>query len=381
MGEVSAAIDSSTGKPGDQLLNPERVQVVRGCLKQLNEREAAVIHGLLSAEPGPELCARLQIDSNDLRKAADSARAKLRNCVDPPVRIGDVPDDPERLGGWLEGHLVGLELGNLTTELAAVHQRAGDDKSSLGDILGEQRSELLEDGLSTLSAGQMRRILQTPRLLMELQELILSEGGSYWVQLAGSAETDVNAIEGVWSRLQPAMGAPAPDSTDTVATAKAAWYRPWLVSVVTAVFVLIGVQLARQTGQPAGDAEVGTQGGWDWAQPEALPENVAAGEYLTALADGAGAWFNQRPETAPELARRISELRQGCTTLLLADHRALSRSDRDWLLTECRAWAQALDEHLAAVEAGEDVLTVRSAADETVNSLMDALRERAAREK
>jgi hypothetical protein len=95
------------------------------------------------------------------------------------------------------------------------------------------------------------------------------------------------------------------------------------------------------------------------------------------LAAASQEWFKKRPETALELARRIGQFRQGCSTLIVAEHKPLPEDDRKWLRERCRAWAEKFDRHLAALEAGEDVEKVREAMDATVNQLTKALRDRA----
>jgi hypothetical protein len=58
------------------------------------------------------------------------------------------------------------------------------------------------------------------------------------------------------------------------------------------------------------------------------------------------------------------------------DHRPLAATDRDWLKERCRLWAGKLDAHLASIESGGDVPSVRQDADDTIRKLMDALRAR-----
>jgi hypothetical protein len=107
-------------------------------------------------------------------------------------------------------------------------------------------------------------------------------------------------------------------------------------------------------------------------------QDVSADRYLNGLADAAEDWFKKRPEKPADLARRLNEFRQGCSTLILAPHQPLAAKDRQWLVDKCRAWAVKLDRHLTDVEAGKDVLQVRREADETVEKLIAALRTRAA---
>jgi hypothetical protein len=99
---------------------------------------------------------------------------------------------------------------------------------------------------------------------------------------------------------------------------------------------------------------------------------------LNLLANEADEWFTKRPEQPAPLARRISELRQGCSALILAEHRPLSSEDRQWLVKICLEWATELDRRLGEIERGADPLQVRARTDETVREISQKLRTRAA---
>jgi hypothetical protein len=105
---------------------------------------------------------------------------------------------------------------------------------------------------------------------------------------------------------------------------------------------------------------------------------VTRKQYLTALADGAEQWRGKRPDTPQALAQRINEFRQGCSQLILADHKPLAPGDRNWLVDKCHLWASKLDVDLAALENGKDVLAVRAEVDQMVDKLVKTLRDRAA---
>ncbi len=141
----------------------------------------------------------------------------------------------------------------------------------------------------------------------------------------------------------------------------------WAASVLVAIVAFERTRPSAATG-PA----------WGWAKPGALPTGLVRDAYLARLADEAEGWFARRPEDPIALARRIAEFRQGCSTLILADHPALSEADHGWLVERCRAWASKLDAHLADVEARKDPTTVRAEVDQTVRKLIAALRERLA---
>ena len=108
-----------------------------------------------------------------------------------------------------------------------------------------------------------------------------------------------------------------------------------------------------------------------------MAQGLGRGPYLARLADEVDEWFARRPDGSVDLARRIGEFRQGCSTLILADPVSLPAGDRAWLVQKCRGWAARLEAHLADVEAGEDPATVRAEVDETARQLIAAIRKRA----
>lgn len=291
----------------------------------------------------------------------------------------DIPDEPAQLPRWLENHLIGHHLGDLVAELSAVHGAPSADQPSVRDLLGERLGGVLEGGLRVLPPGMLRKLLVRPSLLLELQELVFVHGGPYWDRATGSATSVQNQVDRGRRRLEEFLaagdGAEEPERSALLSPRPLAWYRrPWVVGLATAAAVLLAVFFYHTYGPPG---ERPTPDAWGWNTPGALPENVPADVYLNRLADAAEEWFRQRPEGPVALARRIAQLRQGCSVLILAEHPALPPEDRRWLVERCRAWADKLDKHLAAVEAGRDPVQVREEADDTVTKLTRALRDRA----
>src|SRR5262245_27095304 len=93
----------------------------------------------------------------------------------------EIPDATADLAQWLERHLVGLHLGELVTELAVIQGSPGGT-SDLRDVLGQEYVAVLESGLQSLSHEQLQMLSAQPRLLIELQELVLTQGGGFWLQ-------------------------------------------------------------------------------------------------------------------------------------------------------------------------------------------------------
>ncbi len=298
----------------------------------------------------------------------------------------EVPDEPAELAGWLERHLVGPELAALVAELEAVHGPLTDAGPSARSLLGSHLEAALLDGLATVPPPILRRFLRRPRLLLDLQGLILAHGGAHWDRLAHRGADLADQVEDGRRRLfaaLPLAASPATLHPDILPMPRpTSWHRsPWLVAPATAASVLLAA-IAYDRARPQAAIPVAvapTPTGWGWSKPGALPQDLPPGPYLARLADDAEDWFHKRPETSLALARRIAEFRQGCSTLILTNHRPLAPPDQAWLIDRCRAWATKLDAHLAALEAGADPAATRAEADATVRKLINALRDRAAR--
>lgn len=286
----------------------------------------------------------------------------------------EIPDDPALLPGWLESHLVNTDLAALVAELEAVHgEQPGS--LSLADVLRDRRDAVLSRGLASLPAEGLKSLLRNPRLLLELQELILTEGGPCWLDGAAAAASKQDDLERVWNRLsdplqqtsRAAVLPVAPPPRRVVPLAR------WIGIFAAAAAVVLGVFLVER--QRGGDQEAAS--GWGWSRPGALDGDLPPAVYLDRLADAAAEWFRKRPDDPIAVARQIGEFRQGCSVLILSPHKPLGAQDRAWLVEKCRAWAARLDAHLAALEGGASAAKVRDDADATINKLIAALRDRA----
>jgi hypothetical protein len=274
--------------------------------------------------------------------------------------LATLPDDAAQLPDWLERQLTGPDLPGVVAELIAVH---GDRPASrsVRELLGPHKDAVLSGGLAVLPLTTIRTFLAHPRSLLELQELILESGSTYWDRRLTAPEITAAADRGR-RRLGVALGwerLPEP------AGAAMKWYRhPAVVALATAAAVLIAVYLTRPTG-------------WGWNRPRIDSAGATASAHLMALADAAVEW-KARPKNNPAaLAQTLREMRDGCTRLLAAEHRQLAPPDRQWLAGKCLDWGRLLDQHLAELTAnGKDWHEVRREADETVDRLIRALRER-----
>jgi hypothetical protein len=95
----------------------------------------------------------------------------------------DILDDPAERPAWLEWHLVGLDLAALVADLEAIHGPTPKASPTLADLLGNRLEAVLKTGLAALPDRPFHQLLRRPRVLPELQELVLTQGGDHWSRI------------------------------------------------------------------------------------------------------------------------------------------------------------------------------------------------------
>jgi hypothetical protein len=289
----------------------------------------------------------------------------------------EIPDEPAELPAWLEGQLLGFDLAALVAELEAIHGDPGAKALPMDRILGSDRAAVLQRGLSALPRDRLREFLRHPGRLLDLQELVLVEGGPYWQRLAPKTRESARIDAEGWRRLDAFLtgdATPAPRVHTPRTTARRHPWR-WVAILASASSLLVAVLIYQRSPEPA--TSIAASDHWGWLRPDAFPQQMAPAEYLTQLAQEAEEWFNRRPDDRKALARRIAEFRQGCSTLILAEHCPLSPQDRQWLVRTCRQWASDLNKSLEDVENCVNPLLVREKVDQSARQIAKQLRDRA----
>lgn len=285
----------------------------------------------------------------------------------------EIPNDPAAWPEWLERQIVGLDLGDLVDQLQLVVTPPAKN-STLADVCGSKLEDVLQQGLSKMDAVQIRSLLRQPQLLVELQEKVLVDGGSYWRKLPVSVTHSTRVAIQKVKLTQAITEAPqiAPVASTGSPTADKRKSKTWLRQFTAALAVLVAVTAVWMSRNPAAP-------GWGFQKSGLLSANVSSKEYLNSLADAAKGWFNKQPATVDAMVTRLDQFRQGCDTLLAAPHTQLQEADKAWLLERCNAWKGKIEGHIADLKTGSKNLDqVRQEADATVNKLIDALKTRAA---
>jgi DNA-directed RNA polymerase specialized sigma24 family protein len=331
-------------------------------LGMLDDRERELFRARFGGtEDWPAACARLGIEPKAGQNLVGLALARLRESVETRSVLPTLPEDPAELAGWLDRQVTGPDLGLLIDELSVVHGPI-PATTDLTSVLGPDRSAVLARGLGALSENHLRTLLRHPALLAELQDVVAEAGEPYWDELFDHP-TLARIARDARERLAEALRRPARPPRPPI------YLRPWFVALATAAVVLMTVVLEKPpTPKP-----------WGWNSPRAVNRGETAAEHLTALAAAAAEWHARPRQTPAELRRALREMRDGCTAVLAADHRALPSEDRTWLADRCVSCGTKLDRHLADLQAGRPADEIRVEADETVDKLIQALRTRAER--
>lgn len=292
----------------------------------------------------------------------------------------DLPENTSNRAAWLERQLVGLELRELIVSLKGIQERGPDDVR-LSQILGDSMDSVLQQGLSSLDQDTLRELLRHPECLLELQERIFLDGKEYWDRVERSSKHQ-HQITAQGERLmtsisepskEPEEGAAAdtPDTPETPATLPT-------IRIGRTEYILSGIAAVLLVGLISWLNQPTIPPGWGFDRPGALTQQMPTDAYLNHIADAANEWFDKRPETKEALEQRLKQFINGCQTLIDAEHAQLAEEDREWLRERCIVWKANLEAQLAELNSASHSLeAVREKSDETIEKLMQALRERA----
>lgn len=139
----------------------------------------------------------------------------------------EIPDDPALAPEWLESHLMGLDLHQVVTELSILGDTDDATSASLTDVLGDRAAEVLQLGLRSLSTEQVRRFLKQPQLLLDLQRLVLDQGGEYWTTVPERPDAREKSRR-AWENVKAAIHASAPKSE--LARPAPGLRHPWIIA-------------------------------------------------------------------------------------------------------------------------------------------------------
>jgi len=297
----------------------------------------------------------------------------------------DLPDSINQWPTWLEQQLVGLNLRQLVRqwEVLADIQPGSDltSKSSevqLRELLGKDLVSVLERGLSGLSEDRLRALIQRPRLLLSLQEIVFCEGGAYWQSVPRATEhqqaadrvrqqlfarlateaNDTPATSDQSPHVLPAFGRQVVQSPASSLSTRRIW-----MGLAALAASLIFAMLFWQS-QAAG--------GRYFARAGLLTSTQKGKQFGDLLAKAIREDWKQASQ--PNLlARELTTFRDSCDLVITGNFDQLDAQVVANFKQRCEKWRQAFSDYLDELKSGQPEKAVYQKANATVEKLLTFL--------
>ena len=309
----------------------------------------------------------------------------------------EMPEDRKHLPVWLERVLLSPDLPRLVAELKVVHG-VPPERLSLSDALSPHSQIVLESGLGRLPGPVFSRLLKQADLLLELRDWVLESGGSYWDTiepvdaLSSSAQRILDHFrktrvsktinEGQRSSLAKGSALFLAIAASVAIFVAWHWYEVGKISQLLAQAIQHNEQLRHdnellQQRPSVVPAPVPLPAsGWGFTRREDLASLEGDRAKLTKLSGLALEWGKKQPQNSLELAKRLLEFRQGCSSLLL-NPPPLTKPQQVWFAARCGDWATAIEEQLHVLESGADFSKAMERANALSVSIAKELADRA----
>lgn len=140
----------------------------------------------------------------------------------------NMPDDPAQIASWLEELLFSPLLDRLVAEIRALNpppqpqplpsgHRSASRRTRSGQSAYPVPLRFLNDGLVALPPEDVSRLLRRPDLLLQVRDLVLTEGGTYWDRHINTAEA-TGAAERAGKRVLHLLSSGEKNPDETAAT-------------------------------------------------------------------------------------------------------------------------------------------------------------------
>lgn len=279
-----------------------------------------------------------------------------------------LPENPEQLADWLEALLCSEDLTQaaIDWEVLAGGQRESAP-ISLASLSDAQLAEVDANGLKSLPEYTLRQLMASPVALLELQEHILATASPYW-QTRLASPTATSTHEARWSQIERELATRSqmPEAKKPPGDNRGQIWPVLGVVLALAASIAVGAFVLQPSPTPKG---------WGFNQPGILETAQSEDQLLETLADAAHAWFNKQPQTREELATRLKQFDAGCQTLLSAKLAPLSPAAHQAVDAACQKTRQEIATYLTKLEQGSDLSAIQAAADQTMTTLEESLRQ------
>lgn len=301
----------------------------------------------------------------------------------------DLPTDPQAWPGWLEQQLVGLELRDLVEQLEILQGGPEADVPKLEQVMGEQWDRVRSDGLRVLPPATIADLIRHPRILFELQQRVLEDGGEYWERVPRS-ERHRQLVQAQRERLAAALtftatNAESPKlgdrSTDTDRSRSLVAVpseplsvkshrmidRRWLLATAALAAAMLLALLPWYRGPNSQKF---------FARPGLLAGTLREDDFFRQAADAIEADWDTTVSDPQDLTQQLAELRNSCNELLAADLANLSANSRAELKGRCARWRDTFSQQLQRLSEDPGAFQkVQADANATVAKLVSVLRQ------
>lgn len=279
-----------------------------------------------------------------------------------------LPENPEQLADWLEALLCSEDLTQAAIDWEVLAQdRRESAPITLASLSDTQLAEIDANGLKSLPEETLRQLMGSPVALLELQEHILAAVSPYW-QTRLARQSSSSSHEARWSQIERELDTRSqlPEAKKPPGNDRGQIWPVLGVVLALAASIAVGAFVLQPSPTPKG---------WGFNQPGILETAQSEDQLLETLADAAHAWFNKRPQTREELVTRLKQFDAGCQTLLSAKLAPLSPASHQAVDAACQKTRQQIATYLTELEQGSDLSTTQAAADQTMTTLEQSLRQ------
>ena len=269
---------------------------------------------------------------------------------------------------WLENQVVGSQLRFLVGQFEAVagkQIRLGTGETwanRVRTLLSNELPEVLENGLGKLSEKRLRELIQQPRTLLALQELVFVEGGEHWRKIPISEDLKQNSASIQKQTTEHLGNAGSTASVELRKPPLSINRRNITVLAALAASILVAVFVFRPT----------VSSGRYFARADLLTSQGTGKDFLLSLSRAIDEDWRQGRENS-DLKSEIKQLRDSCDKLLAAELAQLDSAVATDLKQRCQKWRDTFKAYISELEAGASENSVRKKVDETVQKLVIAI--------
>jgi hypothetical protein len=282
----------------------------------------------------------------------------------------DLPEDKSQWPAWFEHQLLGSDLRLLVRqmELLAGQTTALPDGVTWEELLRVEFSDLLpkilSSGLSSLSPGDLQRLIRKPRLLLALQECVFTDGGEYWRNFQRS-DASAQSIKSHQDRfVQEVERQTVRLATSQEAIGSNSSILKTLLFVASlAATILLAVFFLR----PASNGRY-------FARAGLLTTAAKGNDFCKTLASAIREDWDPNATDAV-FRRQLQDLKDSCERLIDAELPQLDAKVASDLRTRCTKWQSSLSDMLVQIDSGRSLADVQREANELVDRLVKVLGE------